>query len=141
MVMYIYIHVLASAGNQCGTPVFFLADAPARYNAWDEFVLYSFYRLIAPSGNEFGAPVSFFAMRRRRIMYNAWDEFVFNRSIGYLMWYFSFFNFVLCVTPLCESNWGSGLLSLKAASCEICFQGRGQTVGATVNCQVRMPGT
>ena len=121
----ICINVLASAGNQCGTPGFFLADAPARYNAWDEFVLYSFYRLIAPSGNEFGAPVSCFAMR----------------SIGYLMWYFSFFNFVSCVTPLCESNWGSGLLSLKAASCEICFQGRVQTVGATVNCQVRMPGT
>ena len=57
---------------------FFLADAPARYNAWDEFVLYSFYRLIAPSGNEFGAPVSFFAMSHRRIMYNAWGEFVFN---------------------------------------------------------------
>ena len=30
--------LLAPAGNQCGTPVFFLADAPARYNAWDEFV-------------------------------------------------------------------------------------------------------
>ena len=28
----------ASAGNRCGTRVFFLADAPARYNAWDEFV-------------------------------------------------------------------------------------------------------
>ena len=55
--------ILASAGNQFGTLVFFLADAPARYNAWDEFVLYSFYRLIAPSGNEFGAPVSFFVMR------------------------------------------------------------------------------
>ena len=72
-----FLTLLACAGNQCGTPVFFLADAPARYNAWDEFVLCSFYRLIAPSGNEFGAPVSFFAMRRRRIMYNAWDEFVF----------------------------------------------------------------
>ena len=89
LVLLVYC-LLASAGNQFGTPVFFLADAPARYNAWDEFVLYSFYRLIAPSGNEFGAPVSCFAMRRRRIMYNAWDEFVFNRSIGYLMWYFSF---------------------------------------------------
>ena len=81
--------ILAPAGDQFGTPVFSLADAPARYNAWDEFVLYSFHRLIAPSGNEFGAPVSCFAMRRRRIMYNAWDEFVFNRSIGYLVWYLS----------------------------------------------------
>ena len=64
---------IAFAGNQFGTPVFFLADAPARYNAWDDFVLYSFHRLIAPSGNEFGAPCSCFAMRQRRIMYNAWD--------------------------------------------------------------------
>ena len=30
--------LLAPAGNHSGTPVFFLADAPARYNAWDEFV-------------------------------------------------------------------------------------------------------
>ena len=45
---------------------FFLADAPARYNAWDEFVLYSFYRLIALPGNEFGAPVSFNNTRRGR---------------------------------------------------------------------------
>ena len=37
--------LLASAGNQCGTLVFFLADAPARYNAWDEFVIYSFIDL------------------------------------------------------------------------------------------------
>ena len=48
-------------------------------------------------------------------MYNAWDEFVFNRSIGYLMWYFSFFNFVSCVTPLCESNWGSGFVVVKGS--------------------------
>ena len=57
------------------------------------------------------------------------------------MWCFPFFNFVLCVTPLCESNWGSGLLSSKAASCGICSQGRGQTVGTTANCQARVPGT
>ena len=56
-----FLDLLVSAGNQCGTPIFFLADAPARYNAWDEFVLYSVYRPIAPSGNEFGAPVSIFA--------------------------------------------------------------------------------
>ena len=30
--------ILAPAGDQFGTPVFSLADAPARYNAWDEFV-------------------------------------------------------------------------------------------------------
>ena len=134
--------ILASAGNQFGTPVFSLADAPARYNAWDEFVLYSFYRLVAPSGNEVGAPVPFFADASET--YNAWDEFVFNRSMAFAGNQFGtslFFNFVLWVTPLCESNWVSGLLLLKAASCEICFQGRGQTVGATVNCQVRMPGT
>ena len=39
---YVYVYVLASAGNQFGTPVFFLADAPARYNAWDEFVFIVF---------------------------------------------------------------------------------------------------
>ena len=39
-----------------GTPVFFLADAPARYNAWDEFVL---YRFIAFAGNEFGTSLFF----------------------------------------------------------------------------------
>ena len=38
----VYYLLLASAGNQFGTPVTFLADAPARYNAWDEFVLYRF---------------------------------------------------------------------------------------------------
>ena len=37
--------LLASADNQCGTLVFFLADAPARYNAWDEFVFIAFIAL------------------------------------------------------------------------------------------------
>ena len=46
----VFNRLIASAGNQCGTPVFFLADAPARYNAWDEFVLYSFYRLTRSLG-------------------------------------------------------------------------------------------
>ena len=33
-----FIVFIASAGNQCGTSVFFPADAPARYHAWDEFL-------------------------------------------------------------------------------------------------------
>ena len=37
LIFYIQL-LLAFAGNQFGTPVFFVADAPARYNAWDEFV-------------------------------------------------------------------------------------------------------
>ena len=41
-------YLLAPSGNQFGTPVFFLADALARYNAWDEFVL---FRFIAFAGN------------------------------------------------------------------------------------------
>ena len=31
--LIINYRLLASAGHQSGTPVFFLADAPARYNA------------------------------------------------------------------------------------------------------------
>ena len=42
--------------NQFGTPVFFLADAPARHNVWDEFVL---YRFIASAGNQFGTSLFF----------------------------------------------------------------------------------
>ena len=33
-----FIVFVASAGNQCGISVFFPADAPARYHAWDEFL-------------------------------------------------------------------------------------------------------
>ena len=50
------LQLLAWSGNQFGTSVFFLADAPARYNAWDEFVL---YRFIAFAGNEFGTSLFF----------------------------------------------------------------------------------
>ena len=39
------LYLLASAGNQCGTLGFFFADAPARYNAWDEFVFIAFIAL------------------------------------------------------------------------------------------------
>ena len=35
------MRLLASAGNQCGTSVFFPADAPARYHAWDEFFTFT----------------------------------------------------------------------------------------------------
>ena len=41
--------------------LFFLADAPARYHAWDEFVL---YRFIAFAGNQqFGTSLFYFVHR------------------------------------------------------------------------------
>ena len=68
----LFILVLASAGDQFGTPVFSLADAPARYNAWDEFVL---YRFIASAGMQPGTLLFFLA--DAPATYCAWNELVF----------------------------------------------------------------
>ena len=45
-----FIVFIASAGNQCGTSVFFPADAPARYHAWDEFLHLHVHVLIFSCG-------------------------------------------------------------------------------------------
>ena len=68
--------LLAPADNQFGTPVFFLADAPARYNAWDEFVFIVFIELWLRQVMNLVPLFLLLRMRRRRtcIMH------VFNRS-------------------------------------------------------------
>jgi hypothetical protein len=45
-----FIQLLACAGNQSGTSVFFAADAPARYHAWDEFLHLHLHVLILSCG-------------------------------------------------------------------------------------------
>ena len=61
--------ILASAGNQCGTPVFFLADAPARYNAWDEFVCIVFIDFWLREVMNLVPLFLLLRIRRRRIMH------------------------------------------------------------------------
>ena len=61
--------ILASAGNQFGTPVFFLADAPARYNAWDEFVCIVFIDFWLREVMNLVPLFLLLRIRRRRIMH------------------------------------------------------------------------
>ena len=65
----VFIDLLASAGNQCGTPVFFLADAPARYNAWDEFVFIVFIDFWLREVMNLVPLFLLLRIRRRRIMH------------------------------------------------------------------------
>ena len=59
----------APAGNQFGTPVFFLADAPARYNAWDEFVCIVFIDFWLREVMNLVPLFLLLRIRRRRIMH------------------------------------------------------------------------
>ena len=64
-----FYYLLASAGNQFGTPVFFLADAPARYNAWDEFVFIVFIDFWLREVMNLVPLFLLLRIRRRRIMH------------------------------------------------------------------------
>ena len=55
--------------NQSGIPVFFLADAPARYNAWDEFVCIVFIDFWLREVMNLVPLFLLLRIRRRRIMH------------------------------------------------------------------------
>ena len=61
--------LLAYAKQQFGTPVFFLADAPARYNAWDEFVFIVFIDFWLREVMNLVPLFLLLRIRRRRIMH------------------------------------------------------------------------
>ena len=68
-VPHIHIDILAYAKQQFGTHVFFLADAPARYNAWDEFVCIVFIDFWRREVMNLVPLFLLLRIRRRRIMH------------------------------------------------------------------------